>query len=112
MTYTFDLETGRQVHLENRGKQTLVSVYNDAVGQQRTSSSFYSGQWISSPEINKTYDGVEIKITTAHGKHNIQIQGNSIAVNSRTSASGYSQQTLSSSSISSRKATRSRDNKL
>jgi hypothetical protein len=104
MIFTFDLEIGRRVHLENRGTQTLVTICSNGVRQQQqSSSSFQSGQWISSPEITNTSDGIEIKIITSKSQHCIQIQGNSIGLKSRASASSHSQQTLSSFSMISRK---------
>jgi hypothetical protein len=104
MTFTFDLETGQQVHLKNRGKQTLVTVCSNGIRQQQqSSSSFQSGQWISFPEVTKTSDGIEIKIITAKSQHYIQIQGNSIGIKSRASASSHFQKTSLSFSMISKK---------
>jgi hypothetical protein len=89
MAYEFELETGQRVYLEERGTQTVISVTSSGLGQQQqSSSSIQTGQWTSPPEILQTPTGAVIKIITAQGEHQIQIQGNSIGVNSRSSSVG------------------------
>ncbi len=97
MTYQWKLSTGHQISVENEGAQTIVTVlYGSSEQQQRTNNSFTTGIWISPPEMLSTPTGAVVKITTPSGISSIEVDGNSIQMQS--SQSGDSQSNSSSSS--------------
>lgn len=97
MTHQWKLSTGHQISVENEGAQTIVTVLYDGAGQQqRTNNSFTTGIWISPPEMLPTSTGAVVKITTPSGISSIEVDGNSIQMQS--SQSGDSQSNSSSSS--------------
>jgi zinc-ribbon domain len=96
MTHNWELGTGHQISVDNQGAQTVVTVLQSSAGpQQRTSNSFTTGIWIVPPEMSLTPTGGILKIATPSGESIIQIQGNSIRLQS--SHSGASQSTSTSS---------------
>ncbi len=100
MTHNWELGTGHQISVDNQGAQTVITVLQASAGQQqRTSTSFTTGFWIAPPELTMTATGGILKIVTPSGESIIQIQGNSIQLQS--SHSGASQSTSTSTSFSS-----------
>ncbi len=100
MIHHWELGTGHQISVDNQGAQTVVTVLHTSAGQQqRTSNSFTTGIWIVPPEMSITPTGAILKITTPTGESLIQIQGNSIQMQS--SHHGEHQSTTSTSSTSS-----------
>ncbi len=100
MMHNWELATGHQISVDNQGAQTVVTILHSSAGQQqRTSNSFNTGIWLLPPEMSITPTGATIKITTSTGESLIQIQGNSIQIQSNHS--GEHQSTTSSSSSSS-----------
>ena len=101
MIYHWELGTGHQISVDNEGAQTVVtSLHTSAGQQQRTSNSLTTGIWLVPPEMMMTPTGGILKVTTSSGESIIQIQGNSIQMQS--SHSGASQSTSSSSTSTSR----------
>jgi hypothetical protein len=99
MIYHWELATGHQCSVDNEGAQTVVNILHISAGQQqRISNSFTTGIWLTPPEMTLTPTGGILKITTPSGESVIQIQGNSIHLQS--SHSGASQSTTSTSSSS------------
>jgi hypothetical protein len=97
MTHQWTLSTGHQVSVENEGAQTIVTVLYDSSGQQqRTNNSFTTGIWISPPELLPNPTGAIVKITTPSGISTIEVNGNSVGMQS--SQDGDSQSNSSSSS--------------
>ncbi|WP_373538586.1 zinc ribbon domain-containing protein [Chamaesiphon sp.] len=97
MIYHWQLGTGAQISADNEGAQTVVTLVQASAGQQqRTSNSFTTGIWIAPPHMTLTPTGGILKIITPSGESLIEIQGNSISL--QTSHSGTSQSTSSSSS--------------
>ena len=98
MTYHWELGTGHQISVDNEGAQTVVTILHTSAGQrQRTSNSFTTGIWLIPPEMSMTPTGGILKVTTPSGESLIQIQGNSINLQSNQ---GASQSTTSTSSSS------------
>ena len=98
MTYHWELGTGHQISVDNEGAQTVVTILHTSAGQQqRTSNSFTTGIWLVPPEMSMTPTGGILKVTTPSGEALIQIQGNSINLQSNQ---GASQSTTSTSSSS------------
>ena len=98
MTYHWELGTGHQISVDNEGAQTVVTILHTSAGQQqRTSNSFITGIWLVPPEMSMTPTGGILKVTTPSGEALIQIQGNSINLQSNQ---GASQSTTSTSSSS------------
>jgi hypothetical protein len=101
MIYNWELGTGHQISLDNQGAQTVVTILQTSAGQQqRTSNSFTTGIWIVPPEISITPTGAIITVTTPTGASSIQIQGNSIQMQSSHSGEHQSTTNTSSSSTS------------
>jgi NADH pyrophosphatase NudC (nudix superfamily) len=83
MIHNWELATGQQISVDNQGAQTVVTILQTSAGQQqRTSSSFNTGIWIVPPEMSITPTGATLKITTPTGASLIQVQGNSIQIQS------------------------------
>jgi hypothetical protein len=100
MIYQWELSTGHQLSLSNQGAQTIVTLLHiSGGGQQQTSSSLTTGTWSLPPELLVTPNGAIVKITTPTGISTIQVQGNSIQMES--SHSGGNQSSTSSSTTSS-----------
>ena len=100
MTHQWKLSTGHQISVENEGAQTIVTVlYGSSEQQQRTNNSFTTGIWISPPEMLPTPTGAVVKITTPSGISTIEVDGNSVRMQS--SQSDDSQSNYSSSSSTS-----------
>ena len=98
MIYHWELGTGHQISVDNEGAQTVVTILHTSAGQQqRTSNSFTTGIWLVPPEMSMTPTGGILKVTTPSGESLIQIQGNSINLQSNQ---GASQSTTSTSSSS------------
>jgi len=98
MIYHWELGTGHQISVDNEGAQTVVTIlYTSAGQQQRTSNSFTTGIWLVPPEMSMTPTGGILKVTTPSGESLIQIQGNSMNMQS---SHGASQSTTSTSSSS------------
>ena len=98
MTYHWELGTGHQISVDNEGAQTVVTILHTSAGQQqRTSNSFTTGIWLVPPKMSMTPRGGILKVTTPSGESLIQIQGNSINLQSNQ---GASQSTTSTSSTS------------
>lgn len=97
MIYHWQLGTGAQISADNEGAQTVITLVQASAGQQqRTSNSFTTGIWIAPPQMTLTPTGGILTITTPSGESILQIQGNSIYL--QTSHSGASQSSSSSSS--------------
>jgi hypothetical protein len=100
MTHQWQLKTGHQISVAERGGRTTIDISYDRGGQQsRSSSSFTSGAWSAPPELELTPDGGILTINTATGKSMAIVRGNSIQISSNSS-SGGSQVSSSSSSYS------------
>jgi hypothetical protein len=98
MIYNWTLDTGHQISVDNHGAQTTVTTsYSRAGKQQRTVNSLNTGLWSAPPEISIEPTGATLKIISANGECTIQIQGNSV----RMQSSSSDHQSTSSSSTSS-----------
>jgi zinc-ribbon domain len=101
MTHQWKLSSGHQISVENEGAQTIVTVRYDSSGQQqRTNNSFTTGLWISPPEMVVMPTGAILKITTPTGISTIQVEGNSVRMQSDRSEDSQSNYSSSSSSSS------------
>ena len=101
MTHQWKLSTGHQISVENEGAQTIVTVlYGSSEQQQRTNNSFTTGIWISPPEMLPTATGAIVKITTPSGISTIEVNGNTVRMQSdRTEdSSNYSSSSSTSTS--------------
>jgi hypothetical protein len=98
MIYNWTLDTGHQISVDNHGEQTTVTTsFTSAGKQQRTVNSLNTGLWSAPPEISIKPTGATLKIISATGECTIQIQGNSV----RMQSSSSDHQSTSSSSTSS-----------
>jgi hypothetical protein len=98
MIYNWTLDTGHQISVDNHGEQTTVTTSFTSTGkQQRTVNSLNTGLWSAPPEISIKPTGATLKIISATGECTIQIQGNSV----RMQSSSSDHQSTSSSSTSS-----------
>jgi NADH pyrophosphatase NudC (nudix superfamily) len=97
----WNLATGHHLSVDNEGAQTVVTInYQSAGQQQRSSNSFTTGIWLAPPELIMTPTGAVLKIVTASGESLIQIQGNSMQMQSNRSGGNYSNTSASSTSTS------------
>jgi hypothetical protein len=102
MTHQWKLSTGHQISVENEGAQTIVTVLYDSSGQQqRTNNSFTTGIWISPPEMLLTPTGATVKITTPSGISTIEVNGNSVWMQSSQGGDSQSNTSTSSSTFTS-----------
>jgi hypothetical protein len=98
MTHQWKLSTGHQISVENEGAQTIVTVlYSSSEQQQRTNNSFTTGIWISPPEMLPTPTGAVVKITTPSGVSTIEVDGNTVWMQSSQSENSQSNYSSSSS---------------
>lgn len=82
MAYLCDLGNGQKIYLENQGNQTIVTSVSQSSGQQQQSSNqFTTGTWSSLPQVYQFPNGMLIKLTTAQGEYNLQIQGSNMVIN-------------------------------
>ncbi|PSB23926.1 zinc ribbon domain-containing protein [Stenomitos frigidus] len=80
MGYTFELDSGQCVYLENLGEQTHVTTTTTGPGQQQqSSSSIQTGIWTAIPEAFRAAIGVVVKLHTAHGERFLHIQGSRLS---------------------------------
>jgi zinc-ribbon domain len=102
MTHQWKLTTGHQISVDNEGAQTIVTVlYSSSQQQQRTNNSFTTGIWISPPEMLPTPTGAVVKITTPSGISTIEVEGNSVRMQSDGLGSSQSNSSSSSSTFTS-----------
>jgi hypothetical protein len=102
MTHQWTLSTGHQISVENEGAQTIVTVLYESLGaQQRTNNSFTTGIWISPPEMQITPTGAIVKITTPSGISTIEVNGNSVWMQSSQDGDSHSHASTSSSTFAS-----------
>jgi hypothetical protein len=110
MIYHWELVTGQQISVENRGVQTVVTVVASSAGtQQRSSSSMATGTWSAPPTMTLSPTEGILKITTATGDSYVQIRANSIHTYSSHSVTSSSTTSTSHSSSSSCSFTSDRD---
>jgi hypothetical protein len=102
MSYSWELSTGHHVYVDNEGAQTVVTIqYQSAGQQQRSSNSFTTGIWLAPPERIVTPTGAILKIVTASGESLIQIDGNSMRMQSSHNSGNYSSTSANSSTSTS-----------
>lgn len=91
MAYKCDLG-GQQLHLENRGGQTIVTLTSSGSGQQQQArSSFPSGEWTTPPQVFRgSHGGYTVQFHTAEGDRHVQIQGSSMQVGSAPTSTAHS----------------------
>ena len=108
MMYNWKLATGHQISVDNEGAQTVVTVVKISPGgQQRTCNSFTTGIWIAPPTLTMTPTGGSIAITTPSGECTLQIDGNSVHLQSDLSNERQSTISASSSTFTSSTASAS-----
>jgi hypothetical protein len=80
MAYIGNLGTGQQLHIENQGTQTRVTLTSRSTGQQQSqSSSFETGNWSVPPTLFRTPAGFILRIESTSGQCFVQIQANSLS---------------------------------
>jgi hypothetical protein len=63
MVYNCELESGRQVFIENHNRQTLITMGSSGTGQQQSQrNSFETGEWDHPPTLFKTSDGFVLRV--------------------------------------------------
>lgn len=79
MAYTGSLTTGDQLHVENRGNQTVITLLKGGINQQQSQrSSFGTGNWLAPPTLFRTSTAVVLRIEADRGQFFIQLQSGSI----------------------------------
>ncbi len=80
MAYTGNLTTGEQIQIENRGNQTVISLFKGGLNQQQSQgSSVETGSWSQPPTLFRTLTGVVLRVEAAQGQFFIQLQSGSIS---------------------------------
>jgi hypothetical protein len=106
MIYNWTLDTGHQISVDNHGEQTTVTTsFSSAGKQQRTVNSLNTGTWSAPPEISIKPTGATLKIISATGECTIQIQGNSVRMQSSNNSDHQSTSSSTSTSSSSSSST-------
>jgi hypothetical protein len=63
MAYKCELESDRQVFIENHNRQTLITMGSSGAGQQQSQrNSFETGEWDHPPTLFRTSDGVVLRV--------------------------------------------------
>lgn len=110
MIYHWELVTGHQISVENRGAQTVVTVSSSSAGtEQRSSSSITTGTWSAPPTMTLSPTEGILKITTVTGESCVQIRANSIHTYSSHSVTSSSTTSTNHSSSFSSSFTSDRD---
>lgn len=92
MAYVCEVGSGRKLYLDYTGTQTIITIASTAPGQQQqASSSFATGDWLSTPEVYLTADGAVVKLQTTSGSHYIRVHGSSIGVSEALSLDSLQQ---------------------
>lgn len=81
MAYTGSLTTGEQLHVENQGTQTVVTLFKGGSNQQQSQgSSFETGKWLQPPTLFRTQATVVLGIEADRGQFFIQLQAGSLGI--------------------------------
>ncbi|MBR8831300.1 MAG: hypothetical protein N5P05_001511 [Chroococcopsis gigantea SAG 12.99] len=79
MAFQCDLGNGQSIYLHNQGDKTVITLCSSNQGQQqRSSSSFITGGWQGTPQIDRVNDAIRVKIPTATQEYVFSIVHNSI----------------------------------
>ena len=93
MAYMCELGSGQRIYLDNVGEQTTITLVSESMGQQQQSGSqFTTGAWTAPPEMLHTEQGIVLQLTTAQGRHHLQIQGSQVGWMSNAPALNNAQQ--------------------
>jgi hypothetical protein len=79
MTYTYDLENGQRLIVENDGDNTLVTLSSAGEGQQQSQATgFDTGKWSKVPALFRVKQGLVLRVETKGGSEFIGLRGNRI----------------------------------
>lgn len=82
MAYIANLSNGQQIHLQNQGMQTIVTVSTQMSHQQQSQrSSWETGSWQMPPTLWQTSTGWVLRIEASQGQMFVQLQANGISWN-------------------------------
>lgn len=79
MFYQTCLDQQHQLSVENRDRQTTVTISSNSLQQQQSQSAgFVTGKWVSPPQLYKVGTGYVIKLTSDRQEYFVLVRGNSI----------------------------------
>jgi zinc-ribbon domain len=79
MAYTYDLENGQRLIVENHGDNTLVELSSGGEGQQQSQATgFETGKWSKAPTLFRVKRGLVLRVETKSGSQFIAVRGNQI----------------------------------
>ena len=79
MSYTYELENGQQLVIENDGGETLVSLSSGSESQQQSQATgFDTGKWSKTPTLFQLKEDLVLRLETKDGPQFIRVRGDSI----------------------------------
>jgi zinc-ribbon domain len=79
MTYTYDLDNGQRLLVENDGDSTFVALSSGDEGQQQSQSSgFDTGKWSKPPELFRSRGNLVLRLESKGGAKFLRVRGNQI----------------------------------
>lgn len=79
MSYTYELENGQQLVIENDGGETLVSLSSGSESQQQSQATgFDTGKWSKTPTLFQLKEDLVLRLETEDGPQFIRVRGDSI----------------------------------
>lgn len=79
MSYTYELENGQQLVIENDGGETLVSLGSGSESQQQSQATgFETGKWSNTPTLFRLKEDLVLHLETEDGPQFIRVRGGSI----------------------------------
>ena len=79
MSYTYELENGQQLVIEDDGGETLVSLSSGSESQQQSQATgFDTGKWSKTPTLFQLKEDLVLRLETKDGPLFIRVRGDSI----------------------------------
>ena len=79
MSYTYELENGHELVIENDGGETLVSLSSGSESQQQSQATgFDTGKWSKTPTLFQLKEDLVLRLETKDGPQFIRVRGHSI----------------------------------
>jgi hypothetical protein len=79
MTYTYDLDNGQRLLVENDGDSTLVALSSGDEGQQQSQSTgFDTGKWSKTPELYRSRGNLVLRFESKGGVKFLRVRGSQI----------------------------------
>jgi len=79
VTYKANLASGRQIYIENRDNQTLITVSSSGAGQQQSQrSGFETGEWQRPPTLFQVAHDVVLRVEAGNDQFFFRLSANGI----------------------------------